>query len=158
MAEFRARGTVAVLNGLADMVELWRIALESRGFVVVSAELDLYAGNPIENGQYEVHTMLLSWAENQATFEDRSSNTPWPAPGAGTGSFAPTPIATLVALTIGDYTVPLDAAAVQTWVSTPAANFGMRWSANSPEGRGGNFDASEGGTNARRPLLRVTFR
>jgi DNA-binding NtrC family response regulator len=35
-----ARGTVAVLNGLADMVELWRIALESRGFVVVSAELD----------------------------------------------------------------------------------------------------------------------
>jgi DNA-binding NtrC family response regulator len=29
-----------VLNGLADMVELWRIALETKGFVVVSAELD----------------------------------------------------------------------------------------------------------------------
>lgn len=40
MTETRARGTVAVLNGLADMVELWRIALETRGFVVVSAELD----------------------------------------------------------------------------------------------------------------------
>jgi len=40
LTETRARGTVAVLNGLADMVELWRIALETRGFVVVSAELD----------------------------------------------------------------------------------------------------------------------
>jgi DNA-binding NtrC family response regulator len=40
MSQPRARGTVAVLNGLADMVELWRIALETRGFVVVSAELD----------------------------------------------------------------------------------------------------------------------
>ena len=53
MAEFRARGTVAVLNGLADMVELWRIALESRGFVVVSAELD-----DIRRGQTDLRAFL----------------------------------------------------------------------------------------------------
>lgn len=49
----QARGTVAVLNGLADMVELWRIALEDRGFVVVSAELD-----DVRRGVVDLKTFL----------------------------------------------------------------------------------------------------
>jgi hypothetical protein len=125
---------------------------------VLAAELDLYAGNPIENGQYEVHVMLLSWSANQATYQMRNNGQDWPEPGAGIGSFAPTPIATLVADAIGDYTIPLPAAAVQDWVTSPATNYGLRWSANSPEGRGGNFDSSECDTDARRPLLRITYR
>jgi DNA-binding NtrC family response regulator len=40
MSDTRRCKTVAVLNGLADIVELWRLSLEDRGFIVVSATLD----------------------------------------------------------------------------------------------------------------------
>jgi hypothetical protein len=124
---------------------------------VLAAELDLYEEDPIETGDYQIHAMLLPWSENQATYDERTTGVPWPSPGAGDGSYATAAIGSLVARTIGPYTVPLDVAAVQAWVSAPAQNYGMRWSSTSPDGHGGNWDSSESGTTGYRPLLRITY-
>jgi hypothetical protein len=125
---------------------------------VVTAALDIYASDPIETGEYQLHAMLLSWSENQATYDERSSGTDWPSPGAGPGTYSTALLGTLVAREIGDYTVILDPDVVQSWVSAPAANYGMRWSSTSLDGRGGTWEASESGNNTQRPQLRITYR
>lgn len=124
---------------------------------VLAAELDIVSSNPIETGVYEIHAMMISWDEGEATYVESRTGVPWPAPGAAGGSFAPTLIGTLQALELGPYTVPLSPSAVQGWVSSPGQNHGMRWSANSLD-RGGNFPSSESALDDQRPLLRITWR
>lgn len=125
---------------------------------VLEAELDIFSSNPIETGAYQIHAMAVPWDEGDATFDDARTGVPWPAPGAGGNSFAATLIGALQATEIAPYTVPLAIPAVQTWVSAPGQNQGMRWSSSSPDGRGGNFPSSESLLDEKRPLLRITWR
>jgi hypothetical protein len=121
---------------------------------VIAAELHIWTdfdpGNTVQ-----IAVMLESWTESGATFNDRSTNLEWSATGAGTptsrstvsiGSFTPNAQFT-------EFTVPLDAAAIASWVTSPATNFGLAiFSVNSD---GPRFVSREGPVD-RRPTLRVT--
>jgi hypothetical protein len=125
--------------------------------VVESAELTISVSDPIESGDYRAQALALSWSEANANYIQRSSSSNWPVQGAGGASIIDGDIAIFDAPTIDVYTVQVDTAAVQAWVSDPAHNFGMRWIAASPDGRGGRFFSSEANNAADRPVLSVTF-
>jgi hypothetical protein len=124
---------------------------------VLSAEMEYYVSNPIESGEFEGYLLLEAWQEYEASWKERAAGVSWQGLGATAGSVDEEVIARFAPADIGFHTAPIAAAAVQTWVSDPASNHGMKWISTSPDGRGGNLRSRETTEPPRRPLLRVTY-
>lgn len=121
---------------------------------VLAAELHIWTdfdpGNTVQ-----ISVMLESWTETGATFNNRSPGIDWSTTGAGApGSRSATSIGSFTPnVQFTEFTVPLDAAAIASWVTSPATNFGLAiFSVNSD---GPRFVSREGVLD-RRPTLRVT--
>lgn len=125
---------------------------------IISAELEIYVGDPIEDGDLGVYRLLEDWSENQVNWRDRRNNQRWTSAGAGAGSHAPGMVGSLEAREIGAYTVQLSPTTVQQWVSAPSSNHGVLWMSSSQNGRGAEFESSESNNDDERPLLRITYR
>lgn len=126
---------------------------------VVSAEMILHFSDPIEEGQLVVYRVLEPWSENQATWIVRQTGVPWASPGAGTGSYDPTPLLTTAPRNVGTYTIPIPVATAQSWIAQPQTNYGMKWVSDSLEGRGGEFDSAEEQSPATdAPKVRIQWR
>lgn len=143
-ANYGAANRVAV-DADPVKVGLLRFDLSSipSGAQIISAEMVLRFPDPIEDGEFVVHTLLEQWSESDVNWIERTDGVAWTAPGAGVGSHAVSRLFTFAPRTAGTYTIPMPAAAVQDWVADPQSNFGMRWMSNSAMGRGGGFDSSE---------------
>lgn len=136
------------------------------GTQVVSAALDLSTEDVgLTSGSVEVYVVNEAWTEGTAmgtagvaSYTMRTATLAWTNQGAGPPtSRGATAVASFVPAAINtDYVVPLDAAAVQAWVDTPTANFGVALVVN---GTGTTSLQSHETTSAtRRPLLVVSYR
>lgn len=124
---------------------------------VVSATLEVTVFDPLENGEFEGHAVLQSWAELTATWNDRDVGMPWAGPGASNASRDNAVLGTFAPRTTGTFTVTLAPAIVQGWIDAPATNFGFRWHSTSNDGRGGQLRSSEYPVALERPILRLVL-
>ena len=151
-------GTVLV-DGSPSTVGLIRFDLRAVpvGSTVQSAELVLFVNDPYRpyNGEIASADLLTrAWDEDEATWSQSAAGVAWSTAGAGGDAIGATAISSFAPQVDQSFTVALPVAVVQGWVAQPTANFGLRW-----RGTGNNnlqFQSSEG-TDADRPLLRVTF-
>ena len=123
--------------------------------VVTAAELVLYVdGDP--GAPVSVYQLLESWDEATATSNQRAAGMAWLGAGATPPSRGTTAIGTLSpatpnVLVSGAIALPT----VQSWVTTPATNFGIAIATTNADGP--RFASRERGTVAQRPVLRVSY-
>jgi hypothetical protein len=144
-----------------DQVGLLRFDLSSlpTTAAVMVGELRLATSNGAGTNSADptrIYQVLEAWDALGATYDLRSSGTPWTSPGVGPGSrdtvilasFTPAAVAT-------EYVIALPAAVVQGWVTSPATNFGLALVDAGADDAA--FCSSEHNTNAMRPELVVTY-
>jgi hypothetical protein len=91
------------------------------GATVVAARIDLVRITYGDDtpGEIAVYPMLEPWDEASATWNQRSAATPWTVTGGSRG-------AEIMRLTPNmTFSFTLPAALVQSWIDTPATNFGV---------------------------------
>lgn len=119
---------------------------------VSKAELHIFTDfDP--GAQVRVFRVLEEWTENGATWNRRNATTNWMAAGAAPPSTGTTPIGVFTPGTANtEFTVELDVATVQSWVTTPGSNLGIGiLSVNSNGPRFRSREAANG-----KPFLRIT--
>jgi hypothetical protein len=130
------------------------------GTAVLSAELLLTTTvDSLETGTTQIYPVLQAWAENQATWDNRTTAALWDNAGASApGSRGPTLVGELVPnVPFSPYTTALDVATIQGWIDDPAVNRGMVLISTSPVGNGVTFSSSDEPTATSRPALRITY-
>jgi hypothetical protein len=123
--------------------------------IVTSAEMTLYCDS--DPGEaVSVYQMLESWDEATATSNQRSTGVAWLGAGATPPSRGSTAIGTVTpAVANQAYTFAITTATAQTWVATPAMNFGVAIATTNSDGP--RFGSREKGTASQRPSLRVMY-
>jgi phospholipase C len=139
----------------------WDTSLVAPGSQVTQASLDFYVtGDPQITNGIVARAAAAPWDESQADWLNASSSAPWAAPGArGTGDRDDTPLATLMPLAPGDYSVPLNdagVAEVQNWIDHPSENEGLVLDADG-DSEAFSFASRESLIPSSRPALTVTF-
>jgi uncharacterized protein YjdB len=157
-AELRSDGDAG--GGLEDRALLrWDITQIPVGAVVKSAHLNITINNSSGN-TYHIYGLNRAWTENQVTWNQAATGTPWEIAGAsgpldrdGTllGMIPVTATGTIGA-TLNDDGV----AAVQSWVNNPSSNAGLIVVATGG-GDGVYFRSSEYATAGERPRLTVSY-
>jgi hypothetical protein len=128
-------------------IPLTAVVLEaSVSFEVTDGSVDTYGIFPIR----------ASWTEAEVTWENREATYVWSAAGAkAVPADRDQQIAT-IAGAAGAYSISLDVAEVQRWVSTPSANHGILI-ASPTAGDSITIATSENATVSFRPMLMVTY-
>jgi len=138
--------------------------------VVLNAKLSLWTSdcngcqaNPAS--MVNLYPLLEEWAEGDlfdvpgaCNWLDRKNGVSWSAPGAAPhsrsnmtiGAFSPTSLST-------EYVLDLPQPLVQSWVTTPAKNFGLLFLIVASDGDGIALIASEHTNQASRPQLTVEY-
>ncbi len=152
------RGSVDNLTIDASMVvSVLRIELESLPTTAIVEHAELHA-HVIETGDLsvEIHALGESWDEATVTWEQRTTGVAWSSPGAGAQSRTGAQLGAFSAAALGPVNATLDSATVQSWVSSPATNFGCVLVTRSLEGA--TIASTQEGDAAQRPYLVVTWR
>lgn len=138
------------------------------GSTIGSAKLKMYVSSvsikTLASAPVEVHLLTQDWNQNAATWYRRTSSANWSAAG---GSFNASTSASVdfSALTNGTWvTFDLPASVVQSWVDSPAANYGVLLRRN-PDSDPGQafwhnkvkFISSENTNTTLRPKLEITY-
>lgn len=137
----------------------WDLSGIPSGATITAVDLDLYLRR--SGGTFQVHQLLRSWSEASATWNQRSSGTPWGSPGANQagGDYSTTalgnvpggPQDTLQTATFN----AAGRSVVQGWLDAPATNFGVVVRGSS--GSRVDYRSKEQGTSSQRPQLRVAY-
>jgi len=146
-----ARGGSKALSCLMK----WDLAALPTTTVVTRACVQLYIDDP-STGSFDAYELLHSWNENTATWNKSNIVIPWEVPGAqGSSDRGTTSVATIPSTSPSPFpiAVPISAALVQRWVSTPTANRGVVFAGTSADGV--SFEAKESPTLQFRPALLV---
>lgn len=150
--------SIAPSNGLL----LWDVSAIPPGSTVTAATIELLlvtrARTPASM-TYELRSLEVSWAEAQATWQQRLAGTPWGTPGAtgDTDHGADIVASGAVPASTGPWAIPLaDAgvALVQRWVDSPSTNFGIWASGPAIDVEVASREAT---TASQRPRLVVDF-
>jgi hypothetical protein len=122
---------------------------------VMTAAITLYCDQ--DPGEaVSVYQMLESWDEATATSNQHSTGVAWLGAGATPPSRGTTAIGTVTPATANQtYTFAITTATVQTWITTPATNFGVAIATTNDNGP--RFGTREKGTASQRPSLRVVY-
>ncbi len=156
----RASTGVLQLSGEAEKRQVGLLKFDlsalAPGTTIKGAVLGLLSPpDTLVDGVVNVHEMLESWVDVEATWNERMSGTPWTVPGAGVGSRSGLTLTTFsLSKPSAVYEIPLPAALVQLWVDDPSANFGLALVATGTDV--GALFASSAGIEANRPLLVVS--
>lgn len=103
-----------------------------------------------------IYQLLESWDEATVTSNQRATGMPWTGAGATPPSRGTTPIGTFTPSTASvSYMVPLTTSIVQSWVTSPATNFGIAIVTTANDGA--RFGSREKSDPAQRPTLRVDY-
>ena len=123
--------------------------------IVMTAEMSLYCDT--DPGEaVSIYQMLESWDEATATSNQRSTGVAWLGAGATPPSRSATAIGTVTPANANQtYTFAIAAATAQTWITTPATNFGVAIATTNTNGP--RFRTREKGTASQRPSLRVVY-
>lgn len=138
----------------------WDLSSIPAGKTVVSATLTFNVTDGSPSG-YEIYALKRAWSESAATWSKYSTgNSKWQTAGAsGASDRESTVLGTLVASSPGTVTLNLNGAGVakvQSWVASPASNFGFIIQ-NYANIDGIDFTSSEGVTAAQRPVLTIVY-
>ncbi len=98
------------------------------GLVLAAATLELSTTDDADEngGTVLVHRMLEGWDENEVTWNERTENVPWLAPGAAPPSREAAPIAEVRPdRERARFSVSLPLEVVRAWLADPATNFGL---------------------------------
>ena len=118
------------VDGSPDEASLfrWDVSAIPTGSTIVSAAIELNAVSST-NGNFEVYALQRAWDEISATWNRYSSSGNWTTAGAnGAGDHSTTVLGQFAPPAKGINRITLNAAgvaAVQSWINTPAANFGV---------------------------------
>ena len=112
------------------------------------------------SGRYagiDLYAVLESWSETSATWNRRTAGAMWTTPGVGAGSRDAQPLASL-ADGDGQHFLALPTALVETWIASPAMNFGLAIDASGTdnavvEDESVHFVAREGASGMRPTLV-----
>lgn len=132
---------------------------------IISAQLSLYLKSsdaaPNQNRTVQLHPLLTSWVENEATYSSRALGQPWTGnkgPKVGVDYQA----AAAASATVGQSGVWIPwnlSPLVQQWVNNPSLNYGVILLDPNPYAVGANrfYASSEHTTSAWRPKLTVIY-
>ena len=157
-------GTVDPLrisNGTEDQSTLlsWDVSSIPTGKTVTSASLVINVTQG-SNQTYTIYEMKRNWTEGQATWLEYQNGIGWQTAGAeGSSDRGATALGTISTTVTGLTTINLNAdgiALVQSWVNTPAANYGVIISGGTTDADF-LFTSSEGATQSLRPKLVVNY-
>jgi len=154
--------TVITIDGSPDNAALlkWDISTIASNSVVVSAAIELNVTNrSVDN--YEVYALERAWDELSATWQQYAAGAAWGTAGAnGAGDHGSEALGTIAPASTGLYRIALNdagVAAVQSWISDPALNFGVILK-DYAESDGIDFSASESSIASLRPKLILNYR
>ncbi|MEO6004368.1 MAG: DNRLRE domain-containing protein [Opitutus sp.] len=112
---------------------------------------------------YELYALKRNWSESEVTWLKANNTTPWTAAGASsttaTGDRESTVLGTVSSSTTGSKTITLNAAGVakvQSWVNTPASNFGFILQDYTTT-KGLELTSKDGLNVAQRPIITITY-
>ncbi len=113
-------------------------------------------------GTLTARPLLESWTEGTgdgsagaANFTQRMTGTAWGTAGAGSPLSSGAVIGTATPTALADLTMTIDPASVQTWVTTPAQNFGLIFFNSFTESI--RIASTEDPTASARPMMTVTY-
>ncbi|MEZ4733359.1 MAG: DNRLRE domain-containing protein [Caldilineaceae bacterium] len=152
-----SRGTTSLLR-----FDLSSVPAESS---VAAAQISLYLkwsdAGAGQTRTAQLHQMLVNWQENEATYNVRAVDQPWagakgPQPGA---DYATAPAAGAQTDQAGVWITWEVGPLVQSWINTPATNFGVILLDPNGYSVGANrsYASSEHGTAEWRPKLTITL-
>lgn len=111
-----------------------------RSTTVQGGCLTIFVADPSAS-DYPAAEMLRSWNEAEATWQRAKLAVPWQVPGAwGTSDSGATTVATLPKNQTNWVSIPITTSLVQSWVTSPASNYGILFGNNS------SFDGASIGT------------
>lgn len=147
------------IDGSPAAVGLLRFELSSvsSAATVVSATLTLNVFDVLTEGTVTAKALELPWDEAAATWTLASLGNSWPAAGAGGVAVGQTALNASPAFNAtGDVVVDLAPAVVQTWISQPARNRGLRIEATGNQNL--RIRSSEIADARLAPMLTVVYR
>ena len=137
----------------------WDISAIPGNAIVESAHIELEVTN-VSNGVYACYSLLAGWQEDQVTWNQAASGTPWGSPGAASGGDRGSQqLCTVSAGSLGPLTVnltPAGLALVQSWVNSASSNHGLIIS-DPATTDGADFHSRESATTTARPKLEITY-
>ena len=145
-------------NDLSSLLR-WDVSAIPPGSTVQSAVIVLNVTNA-SAGAYPLYGLTRTWAEAEATWSQARVGDPWAAAGAtGAADRGATVLGLLSAGATGPIQItlnPAGVAAVQSWVNSPAANFGLIV-ADPAITDGADWSASEAAPATSRPALTINY-
>jgi hypothetical protein len=147
------------IDGSPAAVALLRFELSSMSTsaTVVSATLTLNVFDVLTEGTVTAKALELQWDEAAATWNLASVGNSWPVAGAGGVAVGQTALNASAAFNAtGDVVVDLVPAVVQTWISQPARNRGLRIEATGNQNL--RVRSSEVADARQAPMLTVVYR
>ncbi|MDX2093243.1 MAG: Ig-like domain-containing protein [Kofleriaceae bacterium] len=132
------------------------------GAIVTSAQIVLTFRDREAGHALRGHYITTAWTQTAANWRRRTADLSWATPGArGLGTdIASTPAfidTTWLGTGVIRKTYALDAATVQRWIDTPAANLGLLLFTTGTANRELRMFTSEHGTRAHRPQLVINY-
>ena len=138
----------------------WDVSAIPPGSRVLAAEITLTVTGTTGTDAYKLLEMRRPWSESEATWKTASAGHPWQSPGARGGADRGAAVLGWVSAPgKGERSFRLNeagVAVVQSWVSVPAANFGLIIAETSRR-NGLDFSSREVPHPSRRPRLTVTY-
>jgi hypothetical protein len=156
-----ASATTLLIDGSPDYAALlrWDLAAIPAGKVVTSAQLSFNVLD-VSSQSYELYALKRSFDEASTTWQRASTTTAWQAVGAnGANDRETSVLGAVVGSAAGTLTVALNAAGIaklQSWINTPAGNFGFVMLDYS-QSNGLDLSSSEASTVSQRPKLTLTY-
>jgi hypothetical protein len=147
------------IDGSPAAVALLRFELASvtATSTVISAQLTVNVFDVLTEGVVTARALELPWDETSATWNQAAAGTIWATPGAGGVAIGATALdASGEFNATGDVVVELAPAVVQTWISEPTRNRGLRIEATGNQNL--RVRSSEVADATQAPMLTVTFR
>jgi len=137
----------------------WNLSSIPSGKIVTAAQLTFNVVD-VSTQSYALYALKRAFDESTVTWQRASSAVTWQTVGAaGTNDRETTVLGSVLGSTAGTLNVSLNAAGlakVQTWINSPASNFGFILLDYS-QSNGLDFSSSEASTVSQRPKLTVTY-
>jgi LPXTG-site transpeptidase (sortase) family protein len=135
----------------------WDISLIPPGSEILSASLTFNVITPTVD-TYPIYQLLKPWVYNEASWENYAGGLPWQVPGAlGPEDRGAQVLTSFAPISAGQYVISLNRAVVQSWIDTPALNYGLII-ADSTGTVPVIFDSAESTTPSYRPKLTIQFK
>lgn len=136
----------------------WDVSSLPDGAIIRDASIVLHVTN-VSTTTYHLYALNVPWEEASATWNDRSSGTPWSTPG-GQADRAATVLAEVEGSTLGELRIPLGTAAVevvQGWVENPTSNHGFMIENFDTGDDGLDVSSREAAEPALRPRMELSY-